>query len=556
MATGDVLNPKRPRFEDNERVDAQDAMALSQAPRDHLDAWARAATATPLAAGGAAPVGLILTGFDLTPNPISGSDAKVRIGSSLGVAFDANGRLLIKEAGSTTDITLPSGTSQIYAYHTEDQTDLAVRRKIAVASPYAESPASIYTTLDSDVLFYVRAGDATSVVSSDNVNGKTTPLLLLGVATNTAGAVTITGYSSTTAPNGSFVTNRLTTAQPPTTPPTFNTRSGSIKTLVDLVQAIVYLLGMDQWGGAGSQDATSGQLVAYSGSSTSVSGTPATLNDTAQNFPVNGLVGCWLKDNAGAFWPITSNTATAIVSTGNGPAWWYNATTGSRVIPNGPPTAGNYTVYGPVAKNNYGAYNLGVGISAQSVFDWLAQYATQPHTWAKLQTFTVAPTAPDYKFTSGQTIIIPAAMAEVGSGVTNPPVTFPFALPAGMTVGGYGFHVDKATASGTHLYGVLLKSQDDASATTANADTGNAVGPGTAWGIDNNGNSTGAVTMSPALAAVVPVSDTSHQMYLCISGSDSSTPAKTYDSYGNHKRWSLNSGVDFVMFAYVTLTRQ
>jgi hypothetical protein len=170
-------------------------------------------------------------------------------------------------------------------------------------------------------------------------------------------------------------------------------------------------------------------------------------------------------------------------------------------------------------------------------------------------TLPSAPTAPDYKYSTPQTLMIPAAMAEVGSGVTNNPVTFPFVVPAGMTITGYGFRVNKGTAAGTHLYGVLLQAQDDASATVVNADSGNATGPSSAWGVDDNSNSPGAQDMHPALVVTIAVTDVDHQYYLCISGSDSSTPAKTYDSYGNHKRWSLNSGVDFVMFAYVTLKR-
>lgn len=553
MGIGDVVNPPRPRNEDNQRVDTIDAQDLSLAARLHLDALLRAVTATPRAAGGSNPVGFLLTGFGLTLNPTSGSDNKVRIGSSLGVAIDANGRLLIKEAGTTVDLTLPGGTSQIYAYYIEDPTDLATRRFIAVASPYAETGRAINTTLKSDVAFYVRAGDATSIVASDAVNGQTVALCLLGVVTNTAGAITCTGYDATNAPNGSFITNRLTTASKPGTAPTLPTKSGTVATIADLMSAIAYYAGQVQWSGGGSQTSKSSQLVAYSGNSTSVSASPATLNDTSKNFVTNELVGGWLKDSGGIFWPITSNTATSIVCTGTGPSWWWNSTTNSNTIPNGPPASGAYTVYAPVAGNNYGAHT--VGVSAQVAFDWLAQYNSQPHTWGQLQTFTIAPLAPDYKFNSAQTMIIPAAMAEVGSGVTNPPVTFPIPAITGMTIVGYGFLVYKASASGTHLYGVLLQATNDSASTAVNADSDNAVGPSSAWGIDDNSNSPGSQSIYPIAAPIVNPCDNTHEYYLCIAGSDASTPAKGYDAYGNHKRWNMNSVVDFVLAAYVQWVR-
>jgi len=89
MSTGDVLNPKRVRLQANERLDTVDTDPLSAAAREHLDAYARAVEAQPRNVGSSTPTGLIIQGFGLTLNPTNPTDAKVRVQSALGVAFDA-----------------------------------------------------------------------------------------------------------------------------------------------------------------------------------------------------------------------------------------------------------------------------------------------------------------------------------------------------------------------------------------------------------------------------------------------------------------------------------
>jgi hypothetical protein len=250
MAIGDILNPKRVRTQANERLDTIDADALSFVAREFLDAHSRAVVAVPRSVGSSTPTGLIVQGFGLTLNPTGASDNKVRVQSAVGVAFDADGRLLIKENGVQVDLTLPSGNSQIYVYYVESTTDTTVRRNIPVSSPFTEGGVTMSTKLKGDAAFFVRAGDQTSIVASDFVNGATTALCFLGVANNSAGTITMTGYNATTAPNGAFATNRITSVTVPTTLPTTNTMNGSIGALQDLVAALAYMVGQAVWKGS------------------------------------------------------------------------------------------------------------------------------------------------------------------------------------------------------------------------------------------------------------------------------------------------------------------
>lgn len=251
MSAGDVLNPKRPRLQANERLDQVDVDALSSSVRDHLDAYSRAVEAAPRNVGSTTPTGLVFQGFGMTLNPIAPTDAKVRVQAALGVAFDSNGRLLIKESGVQIDLTLSAGNSQIYAYYVETSVDSAVRRVITVAPPFAEGGQSFPIKIKGAVGFFVRAGDQTSIVASDVVNGATTPLCFLGVANNAAGAVTMVGYDATTAPNGSFATNRITTVVAPTALPPAPTANGSLATMHGLVNAVAYMVGQALWKGSG-----------------------------------------------------------------------------------------------------------------------------------------------------------------------------------------------------------------------------------------------------------------------------------------------------------------
>lgn len=250
MSVGDVLNPKRVRFQANERLDQIDPDAVSSSAREHLDAYARAVEAVPRAVGSSTPTGLIFQGFGLTLNPTGPTDAKVRVQSALGVAFDSNGRMLIKENGTQVDLTLSAGNSQLYAYFVETSSDTSVRRAISVAPPFTEGSLTLATKIVGGVGFFVRAGDQTSIVASDVVNGATTPLCFLGVASNSGGTVTMTGYDATVAPNGAFATNRITSVATPTTLPPANTANGSIATMHGLTNALAFMVGQALWKGS------------------------------------------------------------------------------------------------------------------------------------------------------------------------------------------------------------------------------------------------------------------------------------------------------------------
>src|SRR5262249_25163803 len=169
-------------------------------------------------------------------------DGKIQVNSELLVAVDANGRLLIKVAGTALQVTVPSGTNQLYAYFLEDETDLAKRRFIPVTSPFTEFSRAIDTTFTGDVDLYVRAGNATTIVKEDVVNGFTRALVFLGVVTNTAGTVTF---------DASAAASRLSTIHPFTAPASSHA-NGTMKTLHDLVQEIAYLLSQAKWAGEDS----------------------------------------------------------------------------------------------------------------------------------------------------------------------------------------------------------------------------------------------------------------------------------------------------------------
>lgn len=244
-----VDNPKRPRYEANERFDTVDAEESSQTARLHLDAIDAAVIAEPQAVAGSTPVGLILTGFGLTLNPTGPTDGKVRVQSALGAAFDSAGRLIIKPSGETADLVIPAGVYHVYAYYIETAGDNAVRRFLTVTAPYTEYSRAINTTLKGDVGFLVRTGDdpPTSIVASDNVNGQTVALCFLGAVNNTAGTVTATGYNATTAPNGAYAVNRMSSVLAPATPPEVNTQSGSVATLWDMLTTLAYQVGQLIW---------------------------------------------------------------------------------------------------------------------------------------------------------------------------------------------------------------------------------------------------------------------------------------------------------------------
>lgn len=250
MSAGDILNPKRVRWEANERVDGVDADALSAELIEHTDALTRSQLFTPRNLGGTAPTGLIVTGFGLQLNPTGGSDGKVRVLSALGVAIDADGRRIIKDNGLQHDVSIPAGSQQLYVYWNEVAIENLTRRFISVTSPFGESPRGVETKYQSSYGFFVRAGNASSIVASDNVNGQTRALVCIGIVTNTAGVVACTGHNAITAPNGTDIVNRLSTIVPAGTPPTSSVISGSIKTLHEMVQALGHTIGQTAWKGS------------------------------------------------------------------------------------------------------------------------------------------------------------------------------------------------------------------------------------------------------------------------------------------------------------------
>lgn len=246
---GIVRNPKRPRYQSNQRFDVVDADVQSRASREFVSALSRAMLSTPRATAATA-VGTIISGFSLTLNPTGAGDGKVRINTEAAIGLDADGGLLVKPSGTTMDITIPAGQHQVYVYYQETETDNAKRRFIPAVAPYVEFTRAINTALQGTINAYVRAGGIGTAIAEDNVNGVTVPLLLVGIVTNTAGAITCTGYNATTAPNGSDITNRVSAAVAPSTPPTVNTRNGSLQTVQDVLAAALHSIGQTAWKGS------------------------------------------------------------------------------------------------------------------------------------------------------------------------------------------------------------------------------------------------------------------------------------------------------------------
>ena len=328
MSAGDIINSKRVRIEANERLDTVDVDALSRTALDVGDAIVRSVVASPRATV-ASPIGLIISGFTLTVASPAGAN-KIRIDAAPGVAIDSNGRTLIKPTG-TIDVTIPSGGPyQVYIYYQETTGDNAKRRFLSVTSPYAETARAVDTTFNGGIGTYVRSGGLGSTVASDLINGQTQALCLLAIATNPSGTAVVAGWNATTAPNGTDITNRLTQAVAPITPPVSPYINGSVKSVVDLVQNLIYLLGQTLYKGS----AGAGIQVA-AGTATAI-GTNS-LTDGAASYTVNAFSGGMLKDSTGVTFPITSHTATVFTLVGS-------------------PAAGAYTVHLPRAANNYGAF--------------------------------------------------------------------------------------------------------------------------------------------------------------------------------------------------------
>jgi len=295
---GEVENPERVRFVANERLDHVDADHLSQQARAYADASSKAVLATPLASS-AAPVGMLLAGGSITVNPTSGTDGLLRVDSTLLVGLDSDGRTLIKPEGTAITVAIPAGGAsyQVYLYYLDDTTKAAKRRAIPATSPFTEFTITPYTRFQGAIGIYVKAGTLGTVVASDAVNGVTTALLFLGIASNSAGVVTY---------DGSATENRIGTVKPPTARPSSSSSSGSARTLHDVSQGTLYELARakftDQGGLSGSAASTttgaatshirisglSGMNAALVGQSLSLSGAASSGNNGV--FRITGYI--------------------------------------------------------------------------------------------------------------------------------------------------------------------------------------------------------------------------------------------------------------------------
>lgn len=240
MATGDLTATSRVNLGTNERLDQVDADQMTQNARQYTDAQTRALLSTPKAAAGAA-VGMLFTGGSVTPNPNNPTDGQLRVNNEALVALDGNGRLLVKPPGTSLTVNIPAGPQQqVYLYFVESQTATQLRRFMSAMSPFTESAAAWPTTWLGGVGLWVRTGGAGSIVPDDTIGGQTVPLVFLGLATNTGGAVTF---------DGSNATNRLSTVEQPSSLPASGTANGSMQSFTDMLKAIAWMVSRDRWAG-------------------------------------------------------------------------------------------------------------------------------------------------------------------------------------------------------------------------------------------------------------------------------------------------------------------
>lgn len=376
MATGDSVNPKRARFQGNQRLDHVDQEFLTKQSRTHLDALSRSALSTPLASSAAA-VGLVLTGGSVTENPTSGTDGLLRVNSELFVALDADGRMLVKPAGTALTVSIPAGGSphQIYAYFYENPTEQAKRRAIPVTTPFTEYTITPYTRAEGSVNLYVRAGGVGSVVAADTVNGVQTALVFVGIATNAAGVVTF---------DDSAADNKLHTVKPQASRSSGSTANGSARTIHELLRAGLYELARtkytDQGGLSGSAASTAAGANANDVRITGLSGMNAAL--VGHHFTIGGADS---DENNGTFL-ITNYVSSTVVDVHNPLAVQPDANDGALTwsvfahdLPEGsdPPAAGtNYGAWAEprqgldaVDRASWGYVTIGNGTSSFGTFD-------------------------------------------------------------------------------------------------------------------------------------------------------------------------------------------
>lgn len=247
MTTGDKALALRPRGESNERWDLVDFNAMSVTSQAFLESAIRALLSSPRATAGS-PVGERWSG-SITVNPTSSSDNLIRIDSVPFVGLDANGGLVLKPNGVTLATAVPSGGSsqQVYLYMADVAMNTQLRRKLPATTPFTEFSAAINVAFQQQANIYIRAGGAGSVIPSDAISNVTTPLLFLGIATNTAGIVTFTPAA-----------NMLETVTQPTSVPATSTgttaagttQTGGQATLRELTNATLYGLGQASWKGS------------------------------------------------------------------------------------------------------------------------------------------------------------------------------------------------------------------------------------------------------------------------------------------------------------------
>lgn len=490
MSAGDINNPTRPRYEANERFDTQDADASSQGPRGCDTAERRSLLTTPFNVGGTSPTGLLIAGWKLTPNPTSGSDGRVRVGADAAVALDSDGNLIVKPAATTVDVTIPSGTFQVYAYFVETPTTSATRRFLPPSAPFTEFTNVIPTQYVGGVGFYTRAGDATSFVSQDVVNGATTALVALCVATNSAGAVTITGYNASTAPNGSAITNRVAAVQGDST----TIASGS--NTQTLPQSTINVASTTTFPSSGTifVNTDAGiQTVAYSGTSGGNQFTGCTGG--------TGVMSTGGAVSAGLFAPAPTPTSNGGVRSMHdliqavafylGQCAWNGS---AALVPN--------------ASNNFGAFTPpahGVQRVAEDIAAFLQPVA---HEWSAQQTFDIAPIAPDYYTTTPIPQFLPALAGIVQSGIahapqydgttgaqkswvftnSSQPIQFFIPIPFYATISTIRAYLDKTSGSSQSISIALLQQTN----------TGTVINPGGDWFATTTGSGLITLSITPA----------------------------------------------------------
>jgi hypothetical protein len=177
---------KKVRFQENERLDLPDALAMADLRDTDMYSLMRAVISEPGPASGPdfRTRGCVFRGFAFTVET-----GNVRIENVAGVAMDTSGNLLLRDSGVQIDISLAlSSPNYIYAYYVESATDADARKSLDPTSKL-ESSVNTETRTTRGVSFFRSTSDQLTAT----VGGLLRPLVPICYVSTDAGGVSTNG---------------------------------------------------------------------------------------------------------------------------------------------------------------------------------------------------------------------------------------------------------------------------------------------------------------------------------------------------------------------------